>query len=142
VQALHVAERPDFFKPSNQASVVAYFESLLEKPKARIWLADVAGLAVGYILVLHNERPENPFCFARRWHELDQIAVDPSWRRQGICRALIQRALDEACQVGVRDVEVSSWSFNTTAHRAFERAGFKRRMFRFEATGLGPKQSG
>jgi hypothetical protein len=45
-------------------------------------IAEEAGAAVGYVLTMVQERPENPFCRSRRWCEIDQIAVDPGSRRR------------------------------------------------------------
>ncbi len=134
VQALHVSERPDYFKPADREEVAAWFRSLFDKPKARLWAAEEAGALLGYALVLRKERAENPFCWQRQWHELDQISVEPSSRRKGVARALIEKVCAEAAAEGVSDVEVSSWAFNSVAHEAFERCGFKPRMLRFEAT--------
>jgi GNAT superfamily N-acetyltransferase len=134
VQALHVQHRPDFFKTSELDDVAAWFASLLSRPHVRVWLAEVDGVGVGYALVLLQERAENAFCLARRWHEIDQVSVAPSSRKQGICRGLIQKALAEAALDAVTDVEVSSWAFNAEAHEAFRRCGFRPRMLRFEAS--------
>jgi ribosomal protein S18 acetylase RimI-like enzyme len=42
-----------------------------------------------------HERAGNPFRRARRWCEIDQIAVDPAWRRRGVGRALMSAALED-----------------------------------------------
>ena len=75
---------------------------------------------------------ETPFSFARRWCEIDQIAVAPTSRRKGIGRALMQRAVTEANGEGVRDIEVSSWSFNAQAHRLLLACGFLSMVVRYE----------
>jgi GNAT superfamily N-acetyltransferase len=134
VQMLHAQHRPDFFKAARLDDVADWFASLLPRPHVHIWLAEVDGVGAGYVLVLQQERAENPFCLARRWHEIDQISVEPRSRRQGIARALIQKALAEAALDAVTDVEISSWSFNLDAHETFRRCGFRPRMLRFEAS--------
>ena len=58
--------------------------------------------------------------------------MDPRWRRQGAARALIDSVLAEARRRGIRDVELSSWAFNTAAHAAFGRLGFTPKLIRFE----------
>lgn len=132
VQTIHIARRPDYFRPTWAADVAAWFEALLRNPVARIWIAIEEGRPAGYVLAFHYERPENPFCLARRWCEIDQIAVDPSRRRRGIARALIQEAIQNAAADGIRDVELSAWSFNDEAHETFRRLGFVPKAIRFE----------
>jgi|SRR5688572_4115840 len=134
VHELHVANRPEYFKPTRAENVSAWFRSLLQKPTALIWIAEEDGVPVGYALAFLHERAENPFCPARRWCEIDQIAVDDKWRRRGIARTLLQRVLAEVRGRGIRDVEMGSWSFNEAAHHAFRRLGFAPQVIRFGLT--------
>src|SRR5262249_42043816 len=127
----HVANRPEDFKPTRAENVSAWFRSLLQKPTTLIWIAEGDRVPLGYVLALLHERPENPFRPARRWCEIDQIAVDHKWRRRGIARTLIQTVFAEAHARGICDVEVSSWWFNEAAHHAFRRLGFAPQSIRF-----------
>jgi GNAT superfamily N-acetyltransferase len=77
-------------------------------------------------------RPDDPFRRARRWCEIDQIAVDPAWRRRRVGRSLMQAALDEAHARGYLQVELSSWAFNADAHVMFRRLGVEPRVVTFE----------
>ncbi|MEP7306475.1 MAG: GNAT family N-acetyltransferase [Acidobacteriota bacterium] len=91
VQALHLGRRPDHFSPTQPTELATWYRSLLEKSTTRIWIAEEDDLPVGYLLAILHEAPENPFVRARRWCEIDQVAVDPSRRRRGIARAHSQR---------------------------------------------------
>jgi len=62
---------------------------------------------------------------------VDELAVSPAHRRQGLARALFERVLAEARAEGLRDVELTSWSFNVEAHAAFEALGFRPKVVRF-----------
>src|SRR4029077_8599104 len=92
VQELHLGSRPDHFRPTQSAELATWYRALLEKSTTRIWIAEEDGLPVGYVLAIVHEAPENPFVRARRWCEIDQVAVDPRCRRRGIARALILSA--------------------------------------------------
>ena len=131
VQGLHVASRPDSFKPSTQEEVVEWFSGLLRNPSARMWIAEDAGAAVGYVLTMVQERPENPFCRLHRWCEIDQIAVDPGSRRRGVATALIQKAIMEAAVEGLAEVELCTWSFNVEAQSLFKKFGFEPKFLRW-----------
>lgn len=65
------------------------------------------------------------------WHEIDQIGVTPDRKRQGVGRALVRTVLADAHVHGIRDVELSSWSFNQQAHEAFRKLGFAPIRVRF-----------
>jgi diamine N-acetyltransferase len=124
VQDLHVANNPSYFKRAVPDEVRAWFRDQMRTSTVRIWIAEMNGRAVGYAVVLLHERPENPFCHARRWFEVDQIAVRPQDHRMGIARTLMNHVLEAARAEGVRDVELTTWSFNSDAQRAFARLGF------------------
>jgi GNAT superfamily N-acetyltransferase len=132
VHGLHVAARPDFFRIAPPDEAAAWLASLVDGPSSRIWLAESDGSPIGYVLAYFHERVARPFSHPRRWCEIDQIAVVPDQRRRGAARALIQAALDEAGRRGIRDIELSSWSFNVEAHATFRRLGFTPKVIRFE----------
>lgn len=132
VQDLHLVRRPDHFKPIQIPELVGWYRALLEKSTARMWIAEEEGLPVGYVLAIVHHLPESPFCQARHWCEIDQIAVDPKCRRQGIGRALILEAVDEAKTQGIRDIEATSWAFNEETHELLRQLGFVPKTVRFE----------
>jgi ribosomal protein S18 acetylase RimI-like enzyme len=68
------------------------------------------------------------------WRELGQdhegefrmLAVAPSARGQGVGQALTQLALDRFCELGASAVVLSSLAEMGSAHRIYERLGFRR----------------
>ena len=132
VHEMHHARRPDYYKATRVDEVAAWFRERLENPLPALWIAEDGGIAVGYVVAFFHDRPDNPFRQARRWCEIDQIAVDPAWRRRGVGLSLMRAALDEARARGLSDVELSSWAFNTDAHALFRRLGFEPRTVTFE----------
>lgn len=132
VQDLHVAKRPESFKTSTQDEVKDWFKGILRDTSAKMWIAEEAGAAVGYVLMMVQERPENPFCRSRRWCEIDQIAVNPGLRRKGVASALVQKALTEAAAEGLTEVELCTWPFNLEAQSLFRKFGFEPKILRWE----------
>jgi diamine N-acetyltransferase len=132
VQDPHLARRPDHFRPTQSEELAGWYRLLLEKPTTRIWIAEEGTSPVGYLLAVMHDVPENPFVQARRWCEIDQLAVDPSWRRQGVARALLLNAISAARAEGIARIEAASWSFNDGAHEVFRRSGFVPKITRFE----------
>lgn len=134
VQELHVANAPERFKPVETFAVAEWYGKMLKNPDCRVWIAEADELPAGYVLSVCYDRPENPFCFRRVYCEIDQISVSPEFRRKGVARALIERVLAEARAVGIRDIELNSWSFNTEAHDTFRALGFHPQIVHFSRT--------
>src|SRR5262252_756715 len=88
VQELHLQNRRDHFQETSLPMLEAWYESLLQEPTARAWIAEVKGEPVGYVLALCRDLPANPFTKGRAWLEVEQLAVDPNYRRQGVGREL------------------------------------------------------
>jgi ribosomal protein S18 acetylase RimI-like enzyme len=131
-QEPHVAARPDVFKPTSHAELEAWFRALLNAPTTRAWIARLGGEPVGYVVAIVRTTEENPFCVARRWLELDQIAVVAAYRGRGIARALTEQVMALARAEGFRSVELGSWAFNERAHAVFAKLGFSVSRLRFE----------
>jgi GNAT superfamily N-acetyltransferase len=132
VQDLHVGQRPDVFKPTDRRGLEDWFLNTLNVASAKIWIAELGDLPVGYALVIPQRRSENVFCHARRWYEVDQIGVHPEYRRHGVARRLLRHVVEAARADGVPDVELNTWTFNDVARTSFERFGFVSKNVRLE----------
>jgi GNAT superfamily N-acetyltransferase len=132
VHELHVGQRPDIFKPADLGGLEDWFLDTLKVASAKIWIAELGDLPVGYALVIPQRRSENVFCYERRWYEVDQIGVHPEYRRQGVARRLLRHVVESARADGVSDVELNTWTFNDVARTSFERSGFVSRNVRLE----------
>jgi len=134
VQGVHLERRPADFKPTTVSELASWYRSLLGAPTARAWIAEQEDRPIGYVLAVVHRRAENPFCPAGLWWEIDQIAVDPRFRRQGVGRALIRRAIAEAKTLGIANIETQSWAFNQVTHEMLRDMGFVPKSIRFELT--------
>lgn len=130
-QDLHITMFPEFFKVTDAHEVANRFQSLLAEETTRIWIAEIGGTAVGYVVAVNKEAPEHALCHARRWCEIDEIAVAPHRQRHGIGSALVREVIADANGNGIDDIELTSWSFNENAHQAFTHMGFAPKSVRF-----------
>ena len=138
VQELHFAERPDVFKPVDLAALEAWFRQTMAQPLWQILIAEVSGTPAGYAAVMDCARPENAFARARRWREIEQLAVSEKHRRRGVARALVDRIAAAALADGIPVLELNGWSFNDVARGCFERLGFSPRSVRYERSTVLP----
>jgi GNAT superfamily N-acetyltransferase len=135
VHALHVAARPDVFRPLEAGQLAReWFRPVLQDTAARVWLAEASGAPVGYVLVKHHTRHQMLFLVPLRWCEIDQVAVVAGWRRSGVGRALIEAAVADARASGFERVETVCWWFNGPAKALFTRVGFSPKYQRWELT--------
>jgi len=134
VQSLHHRHRADWFKPAEVEALLPAVHGWLSDERVAVFVAeDDLGMLVGYVTGVRFERPDHPLTYGASVVELDQLAVLESARNQGIGRALSERILSWAAEVGASRVELTTWQFNDDAHRLFTSLGFattSRRMAR------------
>ena len=131
VQELHFRERPDVFKEPDVHCLEEWFRSTMATESVEVLIAEVGAVPAGYALVRHQHRDQNVFCHERRWGEVEQIGVSPDYRRHGVARSLLSQIVESAKAAGLVEVELNTWSFNQSAHRAFGRLGFETKNLRF-----------
>lgn len=139
VHDVHVAERPDQFKPTDPAELIIWLSERLAQTTTMAWIAEASGRPVAFAIAMHHRRAATPFAPARDWFEIDQVAVDPAHRRRGIGRQLLETAIAAARDLRIREVEVTSWSFNDTMHRLLHQMGFMPKLTRFELVAPGSR---
>src|SRR5262245_66417689 len=86
VHDLHVAARPDFFRPAPREEAVPWFAARAEGADSRVWIAEDGTAPVGYVLVFFHERAVRPFSHARRWCEIDPSGAAARGARRGTDR--------------------------------------------------------
>jgi ribosomal protein S18 acetylase RimI-like enzyme len=72
----------------------------------------------------------NPDDFKPALLEEVAIGVRPDQRRKGLARALVDIVVAASDADGIRDVELTSWVFNSGAQEAFRRLGFTPKLVR------------
>ncbi len=125
VQELHVAARPDIFKPMQVTdALIAEIVGRLSAPGEVYFVAEVDGELVGYVYLILRERPENLYTYAMRLVVVDQIAVAPQYRSKGCGEALMQQVSAWGKQQQADRIALSVWSFNERAAAFYQRLGF------------------
>ncbi len=125
VQKLHAQAHPHLFKyPVDLQAVTAFFRERLEGDQNSIFIAEIDGTPAGYVLCIMQQRPEGMFHHAHKRMTIDQISVNPECQGKGVGERLMLAAEDLAREQGVINLELSTWGFNSQAHRFFERMGY------------------
>ena len=70
----HRQRRPQWFKPFERAAALDAVLNMLSRQGARLFVARVEGVCLGYALVQNRVRQENAFRYASRSLMVDQMA--------------------------------------------------------------------
>ena len=125
VNDLHVAGKPDVFKPGFCDELRDYIHVIWEDPNKEIVVAEANGNLCGFAILNHIVRPENPFMFERDFLDIDEFGVDQACRRQGVASAMIRFIRNYGKEKGFSRLELNMWEFNREALAFYESAEFR-----------------
>ena len=125
VNDLHVAGKPDVFKPGFGKELRDFIHVIWNDPEQEIAVAEKDGTICGFAVLHHIHRPENPFMKERDFLDIDEFCVDEAFRRQGVATALVAYIRSFAKERGFRRIELNMWEFNQSAFAFYEAAGFR-----------------
>ncbi|MGB0101762.1 MAG: GNAT family N-acetyltransferase [Nocardioides sp.] len=93
--------------------------------EAELWVAELDGAVVGTVTIALEGSPWREIGEAGEG-EFRMLAVAPAARRRGVGDALMQLVLERFRELGARAIVLSSLAEMTSAHRVYERLGFRR----------------
>jgi ribosomal protein S18 acetylase RimI-like enzyme len=125
VQALHAAALPWRFKPPGAETFPpAEAAALIAKPENLVFIAEVEGVAAGYVYGEVIRQAETSFRHGYEMVYLHHISVRPAYRRRGVGQALVEALRAAASELGIELMALDVWSFNDEARAFFRRRGF------------------
>jgi GNAT superfamily N-acetyltransferase len=124
VNAIHVAGKPEVFKPGFPEELRNYIYAIHKDPEQFIAVAEKDGTICGFAVLNHINRPENPLMFERDFLDIDEFGVDENSRRQGAASEMIRFIRDWAKEQGFSRLELNMWTFNYGALAFYEAVGF------------------
>ncbi len=124
VNDLHVQGKPDVFKPGFSKELQDHLYTIWRDPEQNIVVCERAGTVVGFAVLHHIFKPENPFMRERDFLDIDEFCVDEASRRQGAATEMIDFIRGFAKEKGFHRIELNMWEFNQGALAFYEAAGF------------------
>lgn len=124
VNDLHVAGKPEVFKPGFSEELQDYLYAIWNDPEQEIVVDEKDGVLRGFAVLHHIVKPENPFMYVRDYLDIDEFCVDEACRRQGAAREMIDFIRDYAKEKGFHRIELNMWEFNQDALAFYEAVGF------------------
>lgn len=126
VDALHAERLPFKFQPiEGPARSRVYIESLIKSSRVGLFVAEVDGDIVGVVKATIESAPDFPLFVPRRYATVDDLTVDEGYRRQGIGRALMDRAHEWAEEKGATSVTLTVYEFNQAALDFYRALGYE-----------------
>ena len=125
VNAIHVAGKPEVFKPGFPEELRNYIYAIHKDPEQFIAVAVKDETICGFAVLHHINKPENPFMKERDFLDIDEFCVDEAFRRQGVASEMIDFIREFAKEKGFHRIELNMWEFNQDALAFYEAAGFQ-----------------
>ena len=129
----HYQALPEFFRPvEGPARTQEFFSEMLANEDAALFVAENEGALVGLIRCYVHSTPQVPVVVPRRFVHIEDMVVDETFRHQGVGQALMERVHQWAQDIGLTEVELGVWEFNTAARSLYEKMGYRttRRVMR------------
>ncbi len=124
VNDLHVAGRPDIFRPGFGEALRNHVYDAFDDAQTNVIVALLGGEIVGFATVQYIHRPESPYTLARDFYRVEEFGVDTAHRRRGVATALVAYMKKDAVDKGFDRLELDVWAFNEGALAFYEAVGF------------------
>lgn len=126
VDAMHRENLPDIFQePDGPARSRDYFNRLIRAPSIALFVAEVSGRVAGFVHVMVENAPDFSLFVPRRYATVDNLVVDREHRRQGIGRALMDKAHAWAAEKEATSVQLNVYEFNQAAIDFYGSLGYE-----------------
>ena len=132
VHAMHQENRPDLYRKLDAPLSRTYYTQMVENPGGIALCAECGGKVAGVAYTYMKAPTENPVMVPRITAFMDDLAVHPDFRGQGIGRALLEGSRKQALARGAVSLELMVWAFNQNAIEFYEHAGMTPRSIIME----------
>lgn len=123
VGEVHRQIRPDLFRAGAQKYDEAALDRLLADPSRPILAAEEQGKMVGYAFCIVQITKDDPVLCDRKVLYIDDLCVDKDFRGRGSAKALYDRAVSLARELGCDAVTLNVWWGNDRALAFYKKCG-------------------
>jgi diamine N-acetyltransferase len=124
IHELHDRLAPDFFHSAARELVRAEFAKLFTETNTRVLIAWDNGTPVGYCVLKTIELEPNASTRGFRRLYVDQMAVEPDWRRKGVGTATHGSGNSILARTNISEVVLEYWSNNDAARQFYKALNF------------------
>lgn len=124
IQQFHCQLAPEHFKSPSHDSVTAELRSMLSEEGMSGLIAWEGDTPIGYCLLKIVEREPNAWTCGFRRLLVDQLSVEPEWRRRGVGTLLVEAACQFAREHNINEIVLEYWTNNDMARKFYASLGF------------------
>ena len=121
---LHVKFKPELFKQYSSFDE-EYTKLVINGEESDILVCEDEGKIISYMIVKKIIKPENQYCFERKYLLIEDFGVDETYQHKGIGTKLFGFCKEYAKEIGFEDIKLDVWAFNENAFKFYEKRGFK-----------------
>jgi len=118
---------------SRSTSESAMVRLIDDSSAGRVWIVNVDGNAVGYVVLVFSFSVE----FGGRTAFIDELLIDERFRGRGIGREVVDQVIEYARALGVQNLLLEVTESNLPARRLYQSAGFLDRKYRLMSKWIG-----
>jgi len=132
IQNFHHCHKPDFYKKTDSPFSKNEFEKLLVSIDSKVYVVESGDKIYGYAITRVISFQANPLIVDHKRLFIDDIIIDPEYRKKGIGKFLIEK-LESVCRSeGYNYLDLNVWSFNTEAIDFYRKHGMRESILRME----------
>ena len=124
LHCLHVTSYPAIFKPISEVEASNILDELYSDKEAEILIASEESNLLGYVLFRKKFRKGSSLIKERSSMFVEQIYIDPQFRRRGVARLLLLEVEMAAKTSNIRSIELDVWASNNQALEFFRCSGY------------------
>ena len=124
-QEKHADAHPEIFRNGVAGLPEDYFLEHIDSETQAIYVAEVAGSIVGYVLLEVKDNSFLDILRPRKLVYITDIAVLKTHQKRGIGHLLFQQSVEWAKGKGAASLNLTVWEFNQDALMFYERHGMK-----------------
>lgn len=113
---IHFLNMPNIFEKIDNC----YMESTINNK----FVAKYNDKVVGFLEIEVKETPQNIHLKKRKYLWIENIIVKKDYRKKGIGRLLVKKAIEFANNNNINEVELNVWEFKDSAIKFYEMFGF------------------
>jgi len=128
VYHLHLRNRPDVFRVTNDPPNLEHYKELIESDSSDIFVYAYEGKIVGYTTLLVQEKDNHPLLNPYKLIVMEDLAVLESYQRKGFGKSLFNRAVQYKHEKKADWLRLSVWGFNENAKKFYQSLGMNERQ--------------
>lgn len=131
IAQLHHEGRPDLYGDGGaKYDITAVEAKIADKNEIILVAVNKNDEVMGYTMSKIFDMQQEGIKLAHRKMYIDDVCVDPDYRKQGVGRILMETTKQKAVDAGCHICDLNVWAFNETAIQFYESCGMtKQRIF-------------